>query len=164
MGMLKRLYIKLKDVTSGAIRQGWSVSKVCWSAAWGIAVGLFPIYGVTTATLGLIGWLGRLNHAVLQACNYVVAPLKLLLILPHIRLGEWIFREDTPFSLSINEFTYQFRASPMDALREFGWTFVHAVAGWMLVAPIFLLVAYVVMHSLVRFGRRAGQNPLVISP
>lgn len=131
----KRLFLN-------ALKQGWSADGLCWSGAWGVAVGVFPIYGVTTGALATIGWLGTLNHAVLQGFNYLVAPLKVLLILPYVALGETLFFVEDRFSLSLSEFTSRFQSEPMATLQQFGMTLVHAVAGWIITFPFLIFGVY----------------------
>lgn len=126
---------------------------MCWSAAWGWTIGIFPIYGVTTATLGLMGWVWKFNHSILQAFNYLVTPLKLALIIPYIRLGEWMFRPEHAFTLSIPEFTRRFNAAPGDTLGEFGMTFLHAICGWAVTVPIWLPILFLSMKTLLRAGK-----------
>ncbi|MDF3129200.1 DUF2062 domain-containing protein [Kiritimatiellaeota bacterium B1221] len=149
---MKSFFRKIKNTVVGALKQGWSASAVCWSSAWGLTIGLFPIYGVTTATLGLIGLVWKLNHAIMQAFNYLISPLKFILIIPYIRLGEWVFQTDKPFRLSLPEFTRQFKASPLETLSEFAMTFVHAICGWALSAPVWMLVTYFTMMILLKTG------------
>ncbi len=132
----------------GALRQGWTREKILWSCAWGVTVGVFPILGVTTAALAVIGHSAHLNHTLLQASNYLVGPLKWALILPCIRMGEWIFRPAQPFRLHLAEFAERFRLYPLPTLAEFGMTFVHAIVGWVLLAPLLLLVTHALLRRL----------------
>lgn len=149
---MKHLFSKLRQRIVTALKQGWSPSDVCWSAAWGVTIGVFPIYGVTTAALAVIGWIWKLNHAVLQGFNYLVTALKFILIIPYIRLGEWMFQTQTPFRLSIPEFTSRFQAAPLQTLGEFAMTFVHAISGWLLSVPLWMGVIYVSMYLLIKTG------------
>lgn len=156
---VKSLYQKLKNTVVSALKQGWSADAVCWSGAWGLSIGLFPIYGVTTATLGIIGLIWKLNHAIMQAFNYLASPLKFLLIIPYIRLGEWLFRTDTPFALSIPEFTGRFKQAPLETLGEFAMTFVHAICGWLVTVPFWMALTYFTLYTLIRMGA-ATRNQL----
>ena len=149
---MNAVFRKIKLKILDALKQGWTPSAVCWSSAWGFTVGLFPIYGVTTGALGLIGLIWKLNHAIMQSFNYLIAPLKLILIIPYIRLGEWMFQTETPFSLSIPEFTRRFRAAPWDTLGEFAMTFLHAICGWLVSVPFWLGIVYFTMQALLKMG------------
>ncbi|MGA0334472.1 MAG: DUF2062 domain-containing protein [Kiritimatiellia bacterium] len=161
---MKRFYHKMRNTVLNALRQGWSPEGVCWSGAWGLTIGLFPIYGVTTAALGLMGFVWKLNHSIMQAFNYASSPLKFILIIPYIRLGEWMFRTDTPFSLSIPEFTARFRAAPMQTLGEFAMTFVHAICGWAVSVPFWMALTYFSLHFLLKMGEATRKHLQESSP
>lgn len=152
---MKRVFQKIKLTITRAMKQGWTPEQVCWSTAWGWTIGLFPIYGVTTLTLGVVGMIWKLNHSILQAFNYLVSPLKVLLIIPYIRLGEWMFQIQNPFQLSIPEFTRRFQAAPGETLSEFAMTFVHAIAGWAVAAPLWMAVMFLTMRLILRAGGAA---------
>jgi uncharacterized protein (DUF2062 family) len=156
---MKSIYQKLRATVLNALKQGWSADAVCWSGAWGLTIGLFPIYGVTTATLGLIGLIWKLNHAIMQAFNYLASPLKFLLIIPYIRLGEWLFQTDTPFALSIAEFSGHFKQAPMETLGEFAMTFVHAICGWLVTVPLWMAFTYFTLHLLIKMGAATRKQP-----
>lgn len=142
-----------------ALKQGWDENSLAWASAWGFAVGLFPIYGVTTVTLAGIGWVWKLNHAVLQGFNYLVSPLKMILILPYVALGETLFGAERRFSLSLAEFTAMFQQDPLLTLRQFGMTFVHAISGWLATFPLLMLGMYGVTRYLFHVRRRIVHIP-----
>jgi len=154
---MNRLFAMISTKVGRALKQGWTPEAVCWSAAWGCTIGVFPIYGVTTITLALIGSIWKLNHSLLQAFNYLIAPLKLLLIIPYIRLGEFIFHAQNPFTLSISEFTLRFQEAPMATVGEFAMTFLHAVVGWLLTLPLWVLGVYFASSILMRAGEKTKQ-------
>lgn len=146
---------KVKQAVLNALRQGWSPDAVAWSVAWGFTWAVFPIYGVTTITLVLVGYIWKLNHPIMISLVYLLGPLKLLMIIPYIRLGEFLFRTDTPFSLSIPEFTLKFKDAPWQTLSDFAATFLHAIVGWAVTVPFLLGGAYVVSRMLLRTGEAA---------
>ncbi len=89
----------------------------------------------------------RLNQPIVQAVNWVVGPLKLLLIIPFLRFGEWLFAAE-PFSLSLTEFSRIFFEDWVATTREFAWTFVHAIAGWVVAAPLLYALLYFAAKSI----------------
>ena len=149
------LFRKVKEAVLNALRQGWSPDAVSWSIAWAVTWGLFPIYGFTMAILGLIGLIWKLNHPIMQSINYIISPLKFILIIPYIRLGEVLFRVENPFSLSIPEFTKRFKDAPWETLAEFAATFLHAIVGWGVTVPILMAVSYFTTRFILRSGEAA---------
>jgi uncharacterized protein (DUF2062 family) len=80
------------------LRQGISPRRLALTLALGFAIGCIPVVGVPTLTCAALALLLRLNLPAIQAANYVMTPLQLLLIVPFARLGEWLFDRghDTP--------------------------------------------------------------------
>lgn len=157
MKLFNVFFGKIRKVLLQALRQGWTPSQISLALALGATIGIFPIYGITTPMLALTGIVARLNHAVLQSVNWLVAPLKVALILPQIRIGEALLRESEPFRLSLSEFTLQFQAAPLETVQRFSMTFLHAAIGWFLLAPVSILLIYTasrMMFSVPRFVSR----------
>lgn len=152
---MKPVFQRIKSIISRALRQGWGPESLCRAVAWGVTVGVFPIYGLTTALLGVIGYVGKMNHAVLQAFNYLVAPVKVAMILPFIRLGEFLFQETDPFLLSLSEFTRRFQSAPWETLSRFSMTFLYAIAGWVVMMPILWVGSWLVAKSLIKTSQAA---------
>jgi uncharacterized protein (DUF2062 family) len=72
------------------LSQGTSPRRLALTLALGFAIGCIPVVGIPTVLcLGLALAL-RLNLPAIQAANYVVMPLQLLLIAPFVRLGGWL--------------------------------------------------------------------------
>jgi len=107
------------------------------------------------AILGLIGLIWKLNHPIMQSINYIISPLKFILIIPYIRLGELLFQVENPFSLSIPEFTKRFKDAPWETLAEFAATFLHAIVGWGVTVPILMAVSYFTTRFILRSGEAA---------
>ncbi len=100
-----------------------------------LTVGVFPIMGFATPVNTLAALVLRLNQPVVLAANFSTAPLKLALIYPFLRMGEWIFGAE-PLSLSLIELTERFAADWLGMLQEFGWSFLHATVGWLICVPL----------------------------
>ena len=81
---------KVRDPLVAELRQGVTPEALATAVATGGALGLLPFLGTTTAACALAGRLARLNHLALQLTNYLLAPVQLLLIIPFVRLGEWL--------------------------------------------------------------------------
>lgn len=145
---MKRFGTGIRDALIAALQQGWTVKDASSSLAWGITVGLNPIYGTTTISCALIGWLGRLNHTLLQVGNYAVGFIKPFLVIPFIRLGEAVFQPAQRFTLSLTEFGVRFQNDPLATLGAFGATFLHAIVAWLLIAPVVWFICRVVTQML----------------
>ena len=73
------------------LRQGVTPEKMALSLALGVAIGVFPALGTTTALCALVAFIWRLNLPAIQIVNYFVYPAQLALIIPSFRAGEILF-------------------------------------------------------------------------
>jgi len=164
MNIFNLIFEKTRRAVSQAFRQGSSRNEIAWALSFGIIVGIFPVYGATMPLLALIGCLKKWNHLLLQTANWMVSPLKPLMILPHIRLGEWLLHAGNPFELGLAEFTLRFREAPLETLGAFSMTFLHAMLAWLLHAPFSLLLVYLLARMLLSRTSLDSVNPEAPEP
>jgi uncharacterized protein (DUF2062 family) len=131
------------------LRQGVTPEKMALSLALGVALGVFPVLGTTTALCALVAFIWRLNLPAIQIVNYFVYPLQIALLIPFFRAGEKLFgRPHLP--LSVTQILAAVHASFWGATR-FLWTTVwHAALVWCLIAPLFAGLAYAVLVPMLR--------------
>ena len=128
--------------------QGISLSDCAQAIALAITIGLFPILGFSTLIITAIVYFKRLNQPIAQLFNWICGPIKLVFIIPFIRVGEYLFGADR-FVLNLGELSRQFYENSWATLSEFAWTFLHAIAGWSFCAPIIYLVVYTISKSVI---------------
>lgn len=134
------------------LKQGITPSKLALSAALGLALGIFPILGSTTLLCALAAVLLRLNLPFIQLINYVAYPLQFLLLIPLIRIGEWIFQAD-PISLSVAEILDLAQADLIHAIELLWRAALHAVVAWALLAPFGIFLLYLAFRlALARYA------------
>src|SRR5580698_2056041 len=78
-----------RGVTQG-LSQGISPRRLALTLALGCAIGCIPVFGVPTLVCVALALVLRLNLPAIQAANYAVMPLQILLIAPFVRLGGWL--------------------------------------------------------------------------
>lgn len=147
--MFRKRIEKLKQLARNLLLQGLSPRRLAATTAAGLTIGIHPIYGITTASCALVATCFRLNHPWIQAMNYSMTLVKPLLIFPFLRFGEWLFQAE-PFGLSLTELSALFAADPLDTLRTFAWTFIHAFVGWMVWAPFVGVMIYFIALSVIK--------------
>jgi len=126
------------------LREGVSPEKLALSLALGVALGVFPVLGTTTALCAIAALVLRLNLPAIQVVNYVVYPAQIALLIPFFRLGEWIFRAPR-LPLSITQVVGMFRANYWHAMRFLWVSMGHAVVAWCLLAPFAVALLYGVL-------------------
>ncbi len=123
------------------LRQGVTPRRLALCVAIGIVVGNVPIFGISTAMCAIIALSFRLNLPAIQLVQAFMAPTQLLLIIPFVRLGEWITRAP-PQPLSIKEGLALLAQGIVPAVRILWSAIVHAGIAWLLIAPIAIYVFY----------------------
>jgi uncharacterized protein (DUF2062 family) len=131
-GPLRRLFV---DPLLAQLKQGATPEALANAVAAGLLAGTLPFLGLTTALAGLLGWLWKLNHPVLQAVNYALSPVQLALIVPFVRLGEKLFGA-APMPIAPTEVVRAFGESPAAALAKFGVSGLYAFVAWACCMPL----------------------------
>src|SRR5580692_12553558 len=86
------LYRRILEPLRALLRQGISPDRLALCVAIGVVVGNVPILGISTLLCTVIALAFRLNLPAIQIVQAAMAPTQLLLIIPFVRLGEWILR------------------------------------------------------------------------
>ncbi|CAM2873550.1 DUF2062 domain-containing protein [Rariglobus hedericola] len=148
------------DPVMALLTQGVTPDKVASTVAVGTAASLFPFLGFTTTLNIIIGFWFRMNQPLLQAVNYLLAPLHIVMILVYVRVGEWIWRSsEDPFS--IGDLISSFRHDTFrEFLHRFGWAGVHAFTAWVISVPFIIAGLYFSLRPLMRkLARLRGPKP-----
>jgi uncharacterized protein (DUF2062 family) len=90
MSYLKKLWIKLVEL----FKQGLSPKQLAISLVVSTLVSIFPIIGVSTIVLTCIAIPFRLNLPIMIAMSYILSPLQILLFIPFINLGAYVFNTE----------------------------------------------------------------------
>src|SRR5579859_3409847 len=83
----------LKRNAAGWLREGISPRRLALTLALGFAIGCIPVIGVPTLLCAALALAFRMNLPAIQAANYAAMPLQIFLIVPFVRMGEWLFAE-----------------------------------------------------------------------
>jgi uncharacterized protein (DUF2062 family) len=135
------------------LRGGVTPRRLAWSLALGIVIGINPSVGLTTIVVILIAWIFGLNQAASQIGAHAVTPIHLLLFLPFMQLGVFLFHTHR-LPLSRGQIEHLSR-HPVRLLHEIWRWEWHALVVWGVVAAILLpVLAMVLRRSLVLLMRR----------
>ena len=136
------------------LRQGASPEGLAWSLSTGVALGICPLWGTSTALCAGAGAAFRLNQVALQLANYLAYPLQLALLIPFIRLGEWIFGSPR-LPLSLSQLQQAIRTNAWAALVSFWTSLWHASVAWLLAVPVpMVLLAWILAPVFRRLAHR----------
>lgn len=126
---------RLWDPLLGLLKSGISPERLALCVAIGIVVGNIPILGTSTILCTLIALLFRLNLPAIQLVQAAMAPTQLLLIIPYVRLGEWILQVP-PQPLSVKAGVALLAAGVGTAVVTLWDAILHAGLAFLLVGPI----------------------------
>ena len=135
--LLQRLWAPLL----GFLRQGMSPERLALCLAIGIVVGNMPILGVATILCTLIALVWRLNLPAIQLVQWLMTPTQPLLIIPYVRLGEWLAGAP-PQPLSIKAGMALLTQGLGTAVHELWDAILHAGLAFLVVAPPAIYLLY----------------------
>jgi uncharacterized protein (DUF2062 family) len=117
------------------LRAGLAPRQLALCIAIAIVVGNIPILGVSTILCTCIALVCRLNLPAIQLVQAAMAPTQLLLIIPFVRLGEWLLGAPrqavsvTGGLALLSQGLWQTVVVLRDAI-------FHAALAWILIAPL----------------------------
>jgi uncharacterized protein (DUF2062 family) len=134
------------------LTQGITSEKIALTMAVGSALALFPIFGTTTLLCLLAGIVLKLNQAIIQLVNMLCATIHFPLIVCLFRLGHLMFGVPyTHIGLGmVHHMLDTFWEDPAKFFERFGVDALHAIAAWAVLAPLWMLIIYLVALPVVR--------------
>ena len=120
-----------KRQIEGWLLQGISPRKLALTLALGFAIGCIPVVGVPTLLCAALAVTLKLNLPAIQAANYLAMPLQVLLILPFMRLGGWMFASGHPQATAAETLLH---GSPLKLIWASGSLAGEALGAWMVIA------------------------------
>ena len=143
------------------LKQGMSPERLALCVVIGIVVGNIPILGVSTILCTAIAVLFGLNLPSIQLVQAAMAPTQVLLIIPFVRLGEWLLHAPRQ-ALSIKEGRALLSDGAVHAVVVLWKAIIHAGFAWILVAPVVALTLYRLLTRV--FVQAAARLDLVNPP
>ena len=141
---LRELIKKTLEPVGTQLTQGVDPGNLALACTLGALIGIFPILGATTTLCIGIGFFFRLNHAVLQAVNYLLYPLQLLALPIFLKVGTRVFGGE-PIEFDFMKLKAEFVASIPMFLSKYGMVGLKAVGVWFFFAcllggPLFFVL------------------------
>jgi hypothetical protein len=121
----------MKQKAAVWLRQGISPRRLALTLALGFAIGCLPVVGVTTAVCLVLAMALRLNLPAIQAANWAAMPFQVVLLVPFVRLGGWLFTSGQRPALNAGALMH---LSPLHMVSMLGGMAGHALGAWLLLA------------------------------
>jgi len=139
------------------LKSGLEPRQLAFTLALGFAIGCLPLLGVTTGICAVLAMLFGLNMPAIQAANWLAMPLQVVLLIPFLRLGHWLFPGASLMTLDRSRIVAQVTAAPWHTMEEMGGMFGHALLAWLLTAgPALLVLTLLLTPVLHLVSRRAA--------
>lgn len=134
---------------AGQLTQGLAPGRLALALAIGGVLAVNPFLGTTTLGCLALGALLRLNQPALQIANLIAVPFQLVLIVPWVRAGEWLYGA-APMPVNPAVLVAEFAAGPGRFVERFGLTGLHAASAWLLAAPLLGAVFFFALRPALR--------------
>jgi uncharacterized protein (DUF2062 family) len=142
--MVRWLRRRILDPLLAFLKQGMAPDRLALCVAIGIVIGNIPILGVSSILCGLIALVFRLNLPAIQIVQAAMAPTQVLLIIPFVRMGEWILRAPHQ-ALSIKAGLALIDQGVRNAVVVLRDAIIHGGFAWILIAPFATFLLYRVL-------------------
>lgn len=138
---MKQRLIKVKDKTTALLKQGLTPKELSQSIIVSGLISTIPILGVSTFMITTVSLKRKLNLPVMISLSYLMWPVQILLIIPFIRVGEFIFSVPrNPHT--VDEIINSFQNSFFQTLSHLSFELLCGLGGWLLTAVPLAVVIY----------------------
>lgn len=135
------LHRKLLKPLLVLLTQGISPKSLALCVAIGVVVGNIPVLGVSTILCTVVALIFRLNLPAIQLVQAAMAPTQLLLIIPFVRLGEWLMH-DPAQAVTIKAAFALMAQGIWHSVIVLKDAILHGTVAWALVAPFSIYFVY----------------------
>jgi len=126
---------RLTRMVLGLLSQGITPQKVALAVVLGVLLGITPVLGTTIISCTIVALWLRLNLPLIQLANNLVYPLQLLLLIPFVQAGQWLFRQP-PLPFSFTQIADMIRADLWGSIVSlWGYTW-HGLVAWLLFCAV----------------------------
>ena len=155
MKFLHKVWEKIKTL----FKQGLSPKQLALSLAVSTLVSLFPVFGISSIVLTFLAIPFRLNLPIMLAFSYVGDSLKLLLLIPFIKIGADLMQtEHTLLTYEAIKASYQ--ANFWQTTKELIYELVCGTVGWALIAIPVSIALYFVLKAIFTYVDKLRNNRL----
>lgn len=121
----------IKTKISTLFKQGLTPKEVSQSIIVSVLISVIPIIGVSTFMITTVSLKSKLNLPIMVALSYLMWPIQILLIIPFIRAGEFIFSVQLK-QHSVEEIVTSFQTGFFKTLSYLSFELLCGLGGWLL--------------------------------
>lgn len=132
---------EVKDKTTALLKQGLTPKELSQSIIMSGLISTIPILGVSTFMITTVSFKRKLNLSVMIALSYLMWPVQIMLIIPFIRVGEFIFSVPRNHH-TVEEIISSFQNSFFQTLSQLSFELLCGLGGWLFTAVPVAVVVY----------------------
>ena len=152
---LKLLEEKVLKPIRGLLSQGVTPKKMSQAAAAGFVLGMTPMLGVSTPLAVVVAAVFKLNQVAIQVANYAAYPAQIVMFIPFIRLGEWVFGLE-PAAINPSDIATMFSDDFQASVQLYGQSLLAGWLSWLIAAvPLTLILRWPLEKILIRYFSRS---------
>ncbi|MGH8307564.1 MAG: DUF2062 domain-containing protein [Gammaproteobacteria bacterium] len=138
---------KLVRLITALLGEGITPHKIALTVALGVMLGVTPVLGTTTILCAIAALALRMNLPLIQVVNYLVYPFQLLLLIPFIQAGQWLFRQP-PLPFSFSQLTALLHENFWHTLNMLWGYTLHGLVAWLILGGITAILIYMLLRPL----------------
>lgn len=146
--MRLRFNILVSKITA-LFKQGLTARELTESIVASGLISIIPILGVSTFMITTLSLKRKLNLPIMLSLSYLMWPLQILLILPFIKLGEFVFSVQAP-NHTVEEIIHSFQISFFNTISHLSFELLCGLCAWFLIAVPVAIVIYLLLLLLLK--------------
>jgi uncharacterized protein (DUF2062 family) len=152
---LKLLEEKVLKPIRGLLSQGVTPKKMSQALAAGFVLGMTPMLGISTVLAVLVAAVFKLNQVAIQVANYAAYPAQIVMFVPFIRLGEWVFGLE-PAAINPSDIATMFSDDFQASVQLYGQSLLAGWLSWLIAAvPLALVIRWPAEELLIKYFARS---------
>lgn len=140
----------LTNKTKSLFQQGLTPKQLCKSIIVSVLLSVIPILGVSTFLITVVSLKYKLNLPIMVALSYLMWPVQILLILPFISAGEFIFSIPSSHH-TVYEIINSFQDGFFSTLGKLSFELLCGFAAWIFVAIPIAVIVYGICLLVLKF-------------
>ncbi len=148
----KYLSKNVKEPIISFLQQGITPEKLALSIVFGALLGIIPLLGTTTVLCAIAAFSLKLNMISIQFVNYLVYPIQLLLFIPFLKIGEYIFNLP-PIPMSVSRVIEMFLADWLGTIKTIWQINLTGICVWLILSvPVGFLIYFITLPVFRKFA------------
>lgn len=131
------------------LASGMNPRDLAIAASLGIALGTFPVIGLSSILCTIAALAFRLNLPVIQLANWIASPIQLAFIVPFLHLGSYLFGAQET-SGSLDRFVQLLTSDWWGTIGDSVTMMLHGIVAWLLIAPLMAGLVYIITLPVLR--------------